>query len=655
MPSIEGTIQLIDRFSPVLRSVLNSVNLTINAMEELDRASDAVKLTPMLESARAAALEAANELESVSREVDGVRSGIGKTGVSAKKMGKELNGWNTALQNANNALGVISQGMSLVQRAGAAVGSLWTKATGLSDTLTSQHSRLDMMNDGLQTTLELSERIYSAANRSRMSYIDMSESIAQMGNLAGDAFDSNAEIAAFSELLGKTFTISGTDEISKSSAMLQLTQALSSGVLQGDEFRSISEAAPKILQYIADYMGVTRGELKALSSEGVITADIIKNAILGASEKINEGFEKMPVTFGQAATLIENEATRVFKPATEALQAYLSSEQGTQTLNMLAGAMNSVGNAALYAANLATGAMTWVSAHIDQITMAVLLLGTIAVSVAAVMAVSWMISHMPLVLIVLGVLLFIDLLSQLGVTSQQIGQAIGSAFGWLYGIIYNIVADLYNLFIVFAEFFANFMNDPVGATVRLFYDLADVVLGVLQTIADAIDALFGSNLAGGLQSFRDKLSGMVKEAVGENEIKFNRMEKISTSDTMKAGAEMADSLLSGLGSGDALSGLFGNNELLGNSGGLSIEGVPGGASVGVSGEVEVAEEDIKYILDMTERRYINMINLSSPAPVVHVKFGDVHESVDVDELTSDIADSIIRSLDFVSARPEEVY
>jgi hypothetical protein len=86
-----------------------------------------------------------------------------------------------------------------------------------------------------------------------------------------------------------------------------------------------------------------------------------------------------------------------------------------------------------------------------------------------------------------------------------------------------------------------------------------------------------------------------------------------------------------------------------------IEGAQGGSPVGVSGKVEVAEEDIKYILDMTERRYINMINLSSPAPVVNVKFGDVHEKVNVDELTNDIADSIIRSLDFVSAMPEEVY
>lgn len=655
MPSIESTISLIDRFTPVLRSVLSSVELTLNAMEQLDRASEEIRLTAALESARDAAASARNELEAASRAVEDAVEDTERVRTSAQRAENAFEGWNMPLQNANNALDVMSKGISLVQRTAAAASDIWTKTTDFSDTVSSQHSRLDMMNDGLQTTLELSEQIYSAANRSRMSYIDMTESIAQIGNLAGDAFDSNAEIVAFSELLGKTFTISGTDEVSKSSAMLQLTQALSSGVLQGDEFRSISEAAPKILQYIADYMGITRGELKELSSEGAITADIIKNAVLKASDEINESFEDMPLTFGQAATLVENEAVQAFAPATEALQTWLASEQGTQAVNTLVSALSGAGNAAVYAANLATGAMTWATAHIEQIKMALLILAAIAVSVGAVMAVSWMIAHLPLVLTVAAVLLFINILTQAGVTSQQIGQFIGGIFGWLYGIIYNIVADIYNLFVTFGEFFANFMNDPVGSVIRLFWNLADVVLGIIQTIADAIDSLFGSNLAGGLQSFRSKLSGMVTAVVGEGEIKLDRMEKISSADTMRAGAEMADSLLSGLGSGDALSGLFGNTDIFGNSGGVGIEGVSGGASVGVSGEVDVSEEDIKYILDATERRYINMINLSSPAPVVQVKFGDVHEKVDVDELTNDIADSIIRSLDFVSARPEEVY
>lgn len=601
MATIEGVIRLKDHFSPVMQTVLDSVNRAISSMGNAD---------------------------------------------------KETQKWNSSLQNASNTLNVFSQGLGLIERAASFVGNIFETSTGFADNLSTQYSRLNMMNDGLQTTAELQEQIYQAANRSKMSYTDMANSVASLGTLARDAFGNTAEIVSFNELLGKTFTISATDDAAKSSAMLQLTQALSSGVLQGDEFKSISESAPMLMQYMADYLGVTRGELKKMASEGQITADVIKNAMFGAADDINAKFAEMPLTFGQVKTILANVATQAFQPAAEVLSSWLATEQGTQAVNTLIGAINGAGNVLRVFATLATNAMTWISAHVEQITMAILILGAIAAVVGLGMAISWAIANWPLLLIIATVVLLISTLSQAGVTTQQIGQFIGNIFGWLYAVIYNIIADLYNVFIVFAEFFANVFNDPIGAIQRLFWDLADSVLGVLQTIADAIDAIFGSNLASGLQTFRSNLSSMVASTIGENEIKFDRMEKISTSGAMNTGAAIADSFLSELNFG-ANGNLFG--DLMGNSGGMMIEGVQGGSPVGVSGKVEVAEEDIKYILDMTERRYINMINLSSPAPVVHVKFGDVHEKVNVDELTSDIADSIIRSLDFVSAKPEEVY
>lgn len=601
MATIEGVIRLKDHFSPVMQTVLDSVNRAISSMGNAD---------------------------------------------------KETQKWNSSLQNASNTLNVFSQGLGLIERAASFVGNIFETSMGFADSLSTQYSRLNMMNDGLQTTAELQEQIYQAANRSKMSYTDMANSVASLGTLARDAFGSTAEIVSFNELLGKAFTISATDDAAKSSAMLQLTQALSSGVLQGDEFKSISESAPMLMQYMADYLGVTRGELKKMASEGQITADVIKNAMFGAADDINAKFAEMPLTFGQVKTMLANVATQAFQPAAEVLSSWLATEQGTQAVNTLIGAINGAGNVLRVFATLATNAMTWISAHVEQITMAILILGAIAAVVGLGMAISWAIANWPLLLIIATVVLLISALSQAGVTTQQIGQFIGNIFGWLYAVIYNIIADLYNVFIVFAEFFANVFNDPIGAIQRLFWDLADSVLGVLQTIADAIDAIFGSNLASGLQTFRNNLSSMVASTIGENKIKFDRMEKISTSGAMETGAAMADSFLSELSFGGD-GNLFG--DLMGNSGGMMIEGAQGGSPVGVSGKVEVAEEDIKYILDMTERRYINMINLSSPAPVVNVKFGDVHEKVNVDELTNDIADSIIRSLDFVSAMPEEVY
>lgn len=211
--------------------------------------------------------------------------------------------------NANNL-------MQTLKRMAAAYISIQglQKVIGISDQLASTNAKLDMMNDGMRTTKELQDMIYVSAQRSRGSYLDMANSVAKLGNLAKDAFGSTEEVVAFSEQLNKQFILAGASTTEIKNATLQLTQALSSGVLRGDELNSIFEQAPTIIQSIADYMGVPIGQIRDLASQGEITAEIVKNAMFAAADETNAKFESMPKTFEQIGQSLQNTAIMAFEP-----------------------------------------------------------------------------------------------------------------------------------------------------------------------------------------------------------------------------------------------------------------------------------------------------------------------------------------------------
>ena len=184
----------------------------------------------------------------------------------------------------------------------------------LADSMTTTRARLDLMNDGLQTTAELQDMIVKSANRSRAAYSTTADAVAKMGIMAGDAFSSNEELIAFSELINKQFTIAGTSAAGIDAAMLQLTQAMSSGVLRGEELNSVFEQAPTIIQTIADYLGVPIGKIREMAAEGQITSTIVKNAMLASADEINAKFASMPMTFSQVWTIAKNIALEAFTP-----------------------------------------------------------------------------------------------------------------------------------------------------------------------------------------------------------------------------------------------------------------------------------------------------------------------------------------------------
>ena len=194
-------------------------------------------------------------------------------------------------------------------------------ATQTADELTSIRSRINLINDGTQTTAEIMNKVFDAAQRSRGSYTDMADSVAKLNMLAKDAFSSNDEAIAFVEQLNKQFKISGASVQEASAAMYQLTQAMAAGKLQGDEFHSIMENAPLLAQSIANEMGMTVGQLKEMSSQGLITSDIIKEALFNSAEETNAKFAEIPMTFAEVGQSIQNELIQAFQPVLEQISA----------------------------------------------------------------------------------------------------------------------------------------------------------------------------------------------------------------------------------------------------------------------------------------------------------------------------------------------
>lgn len=224
-------------------------------------------------------------------------------------------------------------------------------ATQTADELTSIRSRINLINDGSQTTAQIMEKVYDAAQRSRGSYTDMADSVAKLNMLAKDAFSSNDEAIAFVEQLNKQFKISGASVQEASAAMYQLTQAMAAGKLQGDEFHSIMENAPLLAQSIANEMGLTVGQLKEMSSQGLITSDIIKEALFNSAEETNAKFAEIPMTFAEVGQSIQNELIQAFQPVLEQISSIpqsgefqaLSEGVGVAIRGMAVAAQGSIG------------------------------------------------------------------------------------------------------------------------------------------------------------------------------------------------------------------------------------------------------------------------------------------------------------------------
>ena len=265
-------------------------------------------------------------------------------------------------------------------------------ATQTADELTSIRSRINLINDGSQTTAQIMEKVYDAAQRSRGSYTDMADSVAKLNMLAKDAFSSNDEAIAFVEQLNKQFKISGASVQEASAAMYQLTQAMAAGKLQGDEFHSIMENAPLLAQSIANEMGLTVGQLKEMSSQGLITSDIIKEALFNSAEETNAKFAEIPMTFAEVGQSIQNELIQAFQPVLEQISTIPQSGEFQALSEGVVVAIRGMAVAAQGSIGLISAAFAGLRIAISTITQTVASFGSLFITTmprvsAAVLAV----------------------------------------------------------------------------------------------------------------------------------------------------------------------------------------------------------------------------------------------------------------------------
>lgn len=304
MATLRSSIQVTDGMSPAMKSMVKNIQMVNDSFQALQATSaNSVDLANMN--------AVKNEMARISVSMDDVESNIRQASEAQQKFNNDMQ------SGGNHAGSLLSKFKGIALTVGAAFSV--KQIIGLSDEMTSVNARLDLMNDGLQTTKELQDMIYQSAQRSRAAYMDTAAVVSKLGILAGHSFANNEEMIAFAEQMNKQFKIGGASVQEQTAAMYQLTQAMASGRLQGDEFRSIMENAPLLAQSIAEYMGKSVGELRQMSSEGLITADVIKNAMFASAAETNAKFAELPMTFAQVATILKNTLLKTFDPVIQGI------------------------------------------------------------------------------------------------------------------------------------------------------------------------------------------------------------------------------------------------------------------------------------------------------------------------------------------------
>ena len=548
--------------------------------------------------------------------------------------------------------------LSTIKRIAAAAGvtTLVRSFLDFSDTQAQINARLNLMNDGFQTTNELSEMIYQSALRSKAAYSDTADAVGKMGLNAGNAFSSNQELIAFTEQVNKQFKIGGASAQEQSNAMVQLTQAMAAGVLRGQDLNSILAAAPGIARTIEESMGWASGSIKQYAEDGKVTAQVVKNALLDMADQTNQKFESIPMTLSDAMTQAQNIVQHEVKQMAQSWNDFIRTDQGQELLGeaiSLLSVMAQVGTDAL--SGIGSAAL-FVADNMDMILpiLAAVGLGFLLVKAQAVQAAlgsaaaagihmaSWAAANWPILLLVALFAGALIAAQQFGIGMQEVGGWVGQVFGMTYAVGYNVFATLWNVIASFAEFFANVFNDPVAAIAHLFSNALDTILSMVETAAGAIDALTGSHLQGAVSGFRGKLSGWVDDTFGENAIQIKRMANLDIGATAAEWGNYGANLGSKLDNLDLdigkLAGSFNDLDL---SGGNNIDKVAKVGKVGKVDDIKLSDEDLKIYRDLAERRYMNKIELKTLAPEINVS---IPESAGGNLTADDVTDYIRKML-----------
>lgn len=708
MATIRSQMVLNDGISGVLRKINTALNTTLNAFEQVQRASGRAVDTAQIQAARAALVEA-------NREVDDMAEGYRRAAQQEEVLNKGLRNGTSA---ADGLLGKV-KGIVATLAAGAGAKAL----LGLSDKLTSTTARLSFLVDDGGSVDELEQKIMASAQRSRAAYLDTASAIASMGANAGRAFESNDELIAFMEQVNKQFVIGGATAEGQSAAMLQLTQAMAAGALRGEELNSILENAPGIARAIESYMGVAEGSIKSYAEEGLITADVVKNALLSVADETNAKFESMPMTWAQICTKMQNTALAAFEPVLTRLNQVANSAQFNTVIDgainglaMLASVATGVLDLLINGASFVVDNWSWISPIVYGLVAAFIAYNAVAlitnginaamalaegVKAAALMmstgatfaqtaaqyGLNAALAACPITWIVVAV---IALVAAIYAACSAIAKFTGianSGFGVIAGGINVVIQFFVNLGLTVANIALGIWNalgacaqnigiafsNVISGVQSWFYNLLSTALTVVAGICEALNKLpfveFDysgiTNAASDYASKAAEASGNIKDFVSVGDAFSEGMSTFDTwqsgwvSDAFNAGANWGDGVASGVS--DAVSGLFdmdlgaatdyGAGGLgTGGYGDFAMDDLLGNtgqtaANTGAAADaLSTSTEELEYLRDIAERDAINRFTTAEVRIDMTGMTNRIEGGADLDGVISTLTDGFTEAL-----------
>lgn len=625
MALIKSQLVLVDGMTAPLRSIHRAMNLALNSFESMQTASGRAVDTRSFQTAR-------EELARMGAQLEEVENQTRRTGGAAESM------------------------KSKFMHAAAAVGAALSikNIIGLADAMTQTEARLNLITGDLEKTAALQDQIMASANRSRASYQSTTDAVAKMGIMAKDAFNNTDELVAFTELINKQFTIAGASVAGQEAAMMQLTQAMASGVLRGEELNSIFEQAPTIIQTIADHLGVSVGEIRAMAAEGQITAQVVKEAMLGSAKEINDQFNDMPYTFAQVWTMMQNILLEAFGPLIQVIGAGAQwiYENWAAIEPVLVGVATAV--AILTAAYLVHTAATWLQVEANRALIISLLSNPIlwiavAIGILVGMIYKWIQSVgglrnawnlCTLALIVgwnavklaffVGVYWVMDLVAKLQLCWQKAGVAIANFMGNMKVSVLTILQNMINGAIDLINKFIGLLNKLPGVNIEAIEHVTFAATAAAENeAAKAARAEELANFEAELAAAKAGRDAHIDSLKTELNSSVSALQSANAQMKAEAAANNAAEQMALDGIGQDLSGPGGIKDSAGSA----------------AASLKETTEDLKYMRDLAEQEAINRFTTAEVKIDMSGMTNRIDSDMDLDGVLNTLTEGFAEALE----------